>query len=205
MTPIVIRPRLLLVISKWAYAQDDRPHLNMVRFGDDELCATDGHRCVIAPVETHGQTFGIRPKEIAAIAALHRECGKKYGDITIAVRPPADGPKPKLRPMFVVGIAEESSMTLELRTSDVSGYLPIHQIISTQKETPEPPTYGFNASYLAAIDEVMREHPSYDHGRSALKCTGWSAIGKDGICGPMSFTGLGMTFVVMPMRGERTE
>lgn len=194
---IRIRPRLLAAVAKWAYGQDDREWLRIVRFGDDEIVATDGHRAVIVPQPTEGKTFGIHPKDIAAIAAAHAEAGGKYSDILIDL-------DDKHVSVSIANALGHVEIELRVRARDVKGYPPYRQIIPDKAETEIPPTFEFNASYLVAIDEVNREHPDF-HPRG-VKCLAWSALGKDGIPGPMSFKGAGgILFVVMPMRGERTE
>ncbi len=90
-----------------------------------------------------------------------------------------------------------------IRARDISGYPPYKQIIPGPPTTPAPESYRFDASYLAAIDEVNREHPDYN-GLNAVRCLAWSAIDDLGFTGPMSFEGVGgMTFIVMPMKEPR--
>lgn len=187
--------KLLAAVAKWAYQGDDRPHLQVVRFADAEMVACDGHRLVRVPLEMpDGVRFGLRPRDIAALAAAQLELSKSRHRGQLRISVVKDG-----RALVDLESEIASGTTMNLKTADVSDYPPIEQVMPKSCETDEPPGFCFDPKFLAAINEVNLAAGEFES-RGVL-ATAWSKVDERGLCGPMMFTGdSGIRFVVMPMR-----
>lgn len=192
---ITVRTKLLAAVAKWAYQNDDRPHLQMVRFADGEMVACDGHRLVRVPLEVpDGVKFGLRPRDIAAIEAAQQKIPehRHRGELRISVI--KDG-------RAIIDIESElaGGITMNLKTADVAGYPPIDQVMPKGRETESPAGYGFDPKFLAAINDVNLAAGGFSS--RGVRAEAWSKIDEQGMAGPMLFTGdSGIRFVVMPMR-----
>lgn len=79
---ISIATSLLEAVAHWAAPEsDNRPHLSQLVFRDGEVVATDGHRLVRVPIETHGLAIGLRRQDaITAVAAQDARRGRGHPD-----------------------------------------------------------------------------------------------------------------------------
>ena len=192
---IVVRTKLLAAVAKWAYQGDDRPHLQVVRFADAEMVACDRHRLVRVPLEMpEGVRFGLRPRDIAALAAAQHELSKSRHRGELQISEVKNG-------RAIVDLESElaGGITMNVKTADVSGYPPIEQVMPKSCETDEPPGFCFDPKFLAAINEVNLAAGAFQS--RGVRCAAWSKIDENGLCGPTLFTGdAGIRFVVMPMR-----
>jgi hypothetical protein len=72
----------LEAVAKWTSHDANRPHLHMVLFANNEYVATDGHRLVRVPCETHGLALGVDRGHLLAAVDAQRA-------MFAAQRPPA--------------------------------------------------------------------------------------------------------------------
>jgi hypothetical protein len=73
-------------------------------------------------------------------------------------------------PAVVVHLVK-GGLLMQLPKLDISNYPPYDQVIPPAPTTDKPGPITFDVRYLAAIEEVNREHPDSD-GR-AVRCAAW--------------------------------
>lgn len=185
-TPITkalrVNGRLLEAIAKWAYPGPDRPHLSMVLFTKNEAVACDGHRMVIAPIPFRGPAFGVdRTHLIAAVAA------QRSLSVSSDIQIDRDGD--------LISLAIAPGVKLVAPWQDATKYPPYEQVNPKRVEgRPLPEPYGFDARYMAAIDEVDRA--ARDGGPSQISVLAWG-----GPMDAMMYEGFGgIRYIVMPVR-----
>jgi hypothetical protein len=215
---ITVRTDLLGAVARWAGHEADRP-IGGVAFRDGTITATDGHRLVVVPHETHGMRFCVtRNHLLAAIAAqdlLARESidpkvgydvvDTGTGDIALADGPYGDR---EIR-LAVVGatvLIGIGALEIQAPLLDEARYPAADQvakIIDSGDDSPSPDGYLLDARYLAAIEEVNTATTNY---QSGIRVVRWSRL--DGaVRGPLVLENrVGVKFVIMPQRdfGEHT-
>lgn len=186
-TEIVIGTALLEAVAKWTHDELDRPNINQVMFRDDHVIATDGHRLVSVPIETHGLEIGVSRWDVMAAVAAQRALEPSADQIRVEVVTNGKYPRLLLRlsdgdtPMIVTTPASGEFPT----RGQVSGLM----LIDRGTTRPEV----FNPCFHAAIHEVASI--------LGLDNCGVRVVGWDGALGPNHYEGpLGSHFVVMPMR-----
>lgn len=182
-----VRTRLLAAVAKWAYQDDDRPHLARVLFDGQHMVGCDGHRLVVVPCETGASPFTVERADCAALAAAQRELTKStHGDLTFLTV--SEG-------KAAISLGDARAAVLIVQADDAKNYPPWEQLLKgTTAETATPPERVFEPRYLAAIDEVLQ---AVDGGcQRSVVVKAWTAE-----LGPMLFEGAGIRFLIMPKRG----
>jgi hypothetical protein len=184
---ITISTKLLAAVSKWAYSSDDRPHLSVVLFRDDEMVATDGHRLVRVPVASNGLTLAVDREHISAAVAA-QACSKrdaaqdpKYGGSAVEITKPDKRIVIKLGRIAIAGPAGDPLM-----------YPPFNQVMP-KGQNGSPDGRVFNPAYLAAIDEVRQASGGGSHG---VRIVAWGGE----IDAALFESYGGIRYVIMPMR-----
>lgn len=210
-TKITIRTDILAAIAKWASADTTRP-IGAVAFrADDTIVATDGHRLVLVPHETHGLSFGIeRAHLLAAVAAQdsiarddreprvgHDVIERPDGEMTLADGAHGDREVTLWSDAGRVYI-DIDGLVIRASCVDLKEYPPIEQIFSGSDNAGTPDGYLLDARYLAAISEVNMATASYSDG---VRVTQWSRLDADGKRGPIVLeNSVGVRFAIMPQR-----
>jgi hypothetical protein len=205
---ITIATDLLAAVAKWASTDESRPGICCVAFrADNTIAATDGHRLVVVPHETHGLAFLLDRKiTLAAIAAQnvqardgidppldHDLVTSLHGDTELT-----DGPYGNRTIDLTLDdkhvVISLGSLALRAAVTDVA-FPPIDQIFKgVNKGTPDD--YLLDARYLAAIVEVNNATAGYS---KAVRVTHWGRRSKDGIRDAIIFEGAtGVRFAIMP-------
>lgn len=183
---------LLSAIATWTYPSSDnkdRPHLSVVKFGDGEAIACDGHRLVRLPLPAAVERFGLSRFSLLAIeAARVAISADRAGSIEINAK--------EARATLTHG---RVALSIVVPVENVDGFPPIEQVMVTTKATAAPSSnYIFDPRYLAAIRDILLAAGA----PNGVRCAAWSQVHDDGIAGPMQFENdRGIRFVVMPMRG----
>lgn len=209
-TVVVVPTCLLAAVAKWAHGDPGRT-IGCVAFQPGRMVATDGHRLVIVPHETHGQSFGVQRAHLLAAVAAQNSLARDgidpqvghdlvdddgditladgpHGDRTIDLMPVASGP-------IAIGIGD---VTMHVPRGDISMYPTVDAVVVAEADCNGPPDYMLDARFLAAVEEVNTAHANY---RSGVRFTKWGSLGADGIRGPLTLTSAtGVTFVIMPQR-----
>lgn len=192
---ISVHTNVLEAVAKWTSMDETRPHLNQVVFTKGAMVAVDGHRLVIVPCETFGQTIGINPRYIFAAVAAQRAL--KVGQITIS-RSDAD---PSLVRLGLDPSAPKISVLVP--SADTAKFPPYEQVVrdsETAERSETPVGYGINPRYLAAIAEVDAatcDANEINAGNRGVKITAWS---QDHLGAMVFVNQAGVKFLVMPMR-----
>jgi hypothetical protein len=195
---ISVSTGVLAAVAKWANPDEVRLHLRLVVFRDRELIATDGHRLVRVPCETHGYTFGVDRAHLLAAASAQRELGVARPHV-IEISPDEPG-RIQLRLTGPYALTTRRDVRMTVPAGRVDDYPPIEQVMPTPSKGVSPQGYVMDPRYLAAIEEVTAAmHPEAGRG---VTLAAWCAPDAAGdLLGPMLFTNAGgARFVIMPMR-----
>ncbi len=186
---VIVPPRLVIAIAKWAYQADDRPRINCVMFGAGEMVAVDGHRLVRVPIECDGARFGIRPDILTAAVRVFD------GARDVEITHPSTAAGSVIVRAFNDG-GRLSGVDIHVPYRGDREFPPIDSIMPTSLPVKSPDGYCFNPEYLAAIHEVQYAAGAQP-GAHHVKVTGWS----DDALGGMLFEGHGgIRYVIMPGR-----
>lgn len=172
-------------IAKWAGTDETRTHLHQVLFTKDVVVAVDGHRMVIAPCETYGQTIGINRQHLLTA-------------VTVRKAIPIEGPSVITIEDHDKGYARigfgSSSMYIVVKKADHTQFPPYEVVIPKHNPKAEHPNgYAFDPRYLADIAEV---NAATCDGRDGVRVVAWGNKTD-----AMLFeNAAGVRFVVMPIR-----
>lgn len=208
---ISIRTDLLAAIAKWA-RRDGAGHLGAVVFRtNNTIVATDGHRLVIVPHETHGLSFGVaRSHLLAAISAqsvlvrdgIDPHVGHDVIDDGDDVKL-ADGPYGDRR--IDLSLLDATRVLIDIGTIairaprvDLKKYPDVERsLVGDNSGTPDG--YLLDARYLAAIEEVNTASSGY---ASGVRVVQWSQLVGE-VRGPVVMeNAVGVRFAIMPQRDK---
>lgn len=209
---ISIRTDLLAAVARWTHADPTRS-IGVVAFrSDNTIVATDAHRMVIVPHETHGLSFGVtRAHLLAAVAAQnvlqrdgmepnvgHDVVERPDGDIVLA-----DGPHGDREVRIWIDAnrvyLDIGALVVRAPLVDIRQYPDVEKaIVGDSAGTPNG--YLLDARYLAAIAEVNMASASYADGVRVVR---WSALDANGGRGPVVLENVnGVKFAIMPQRDK---
>jgi hypothetical protein len=199
---ITVSARQVAAAAKWTSRDPIRTHLHMVLFARGEYVATDGHRMVRVPCETHGIEIGVDARHLLAAATAQRDLGpaaylrlEPYeGRIRIGLSGRSN----------VAAGCEDSAddVYLWVPSRDTSKYPPTDQVIPMGKHGAPPVTYSLNPAFFSDVAEVIAASPIEDDfggtgGQCGVDITGWGSP----IDPVMLTSSQGVRFILMPMRG----
>lgn len=209
--PLTIATNLLAAIAKWASTDESKPHLCCVAFrSDNTIVATDAHRLVVVPHETHGHGFLLDRKVIlAAIAAQniiardgtdppidHDLAATPNGDVVELTDGPYGERTIELTPDGVHVLMSLGSLALRASVLDIAMYPPIDRVLKIGSNKGSPDDYLLDARYLAAIVEVNNATAGYS---KVVRVTHWGRLLKNGTRSALLLEGAtGVRFVIMP-------
>jgi hypothetical protein len=176
-----VKASLLGAVAKWACHDESRYWLNFVFFDGKNMVATDGHRMVVVPLVVDGPAFGLHRKSIAALVAMQRELGRKFGDFTVGVE--------NHKATIVLDGPDAPTVDIKAPVVDFPPYEQLLQFKPPAAADPGP--CAFNPRYLADIHEVLL---TLSHSETVTIKAWGDAMG------PVLFEAEGIRFVVMQKR-----
>jgi hypothetical protein len=216
---IVIKTDLLAAIARWAYSEQDRPHIGRVIFRRDEIIATDGRRLVRLQHDCHGYEFGVSRRDVLAACAAQDMRARHHSQWAVRlgtdIEAGSDGDAVLTAGgMREVGVAwnGESKAKFGLgddayyycNTSTLADMPKIDAVMLGARDGEFPIGRGFNIAYLAGMEQVVHA-AGHSHDGTAIES--WSNE-----LGPFQFTSPvgappgeagSVRFVIMPMRESR--
>lgn len=200
---ITVSTRQVAAVAKWTSKDPTRTHLHMVLFARGEYVATDGHRMVRVPCETHELEIGVDARHLLAAAAAQRDLGvaslrlepHNGGRIRIGI-------SDRINPATAGREDSADDLYLLVPSRDTSKYPPTDQVIPRGQHGAPPLTYSINPGFFADVAEVIAASPIEDDfggtgGQCGVDITGWGSS-----LDPVMLTSSqGVRFILMPMRG----
>lgn len=184
---ITISTKLLAAVAKWAYSNDDRPHLSVVLFRDDEMVACDGHRLVRVPVASNGLTLAVQRRHVMAAVAAQACCKQDAPQDPEYYGSAVEITKPDKRIVIRLG-----DLAIAGQAGDPSSYPPYGKVVPGGQDG-DPNGRVFNPTYLAAIDEVRQASGGGMHG---VRLVAWGSE----LDATLFESRGGIRYIIMPMR-----